>query len=109
MPLAPASIVATLLRLALLQNHDWDSALQQFLTAACDLLDVDRANYWSLAEGPPCLTCELGFVRNRGLLERGAILYERDCPEYFAEVKRCLLYTSPSPRDRTRSRMPSSA
>ena len=27
-------------------------------------------------------------------------------PEYF---KHCLLYTSPSPRDRTRSRMPSSA
>ena len=25
------------------------------------------------------------------------------------EVRRCLLYTSPSPRDRTRSRMPSSA
>ena len=27
----------------------------------------------------------------------------------FAERKPCLLYTSPSPRDRTRSRMPSSA
>ena len=26
-----------------------------------------------------------------------------------ADAKRCLLYTSPSPRDRTRSRMPSSA
>ena len=26
-----------------------------------------------------------------------------------AEVNACLLYTSPSPRDRTRSRMPSSA
>ena len=26
-----------------------------------------------------------------------------------AKLKRCLLYTSPSPRDRTRSRMPSSA
>ena len=26
-----------------------------------------------------------------------------------AELKSCLLYTSPSPRDRTRSRMPSSA
>ena len=25
------------------------------------------------------------------------------------QIKRCLLYTSPSPRDRTRSRMPSSA
>ena len=28
---------------------------------------------------------------------------------YFAEFSGCLLYTSPSPRDRTRSRMPSSA
>ena len=28
---------------------------------------------------------------------------------YFARVAGCLLYTSPSPRDRTRSRMPSSA
>ena len=27
----------------------------------------------------------------------------------FAEATGCLLYTSPSPRDRTRSRMPSSA
>ena len=36
-------------------------------------------------------------------------------PAYFARIERytvrdtCLLYTSPSPRDRTRSRMPSSA
>ena len=29
-----------------------------------------------------------------------------DTPEH---IKDCLLYTSPSPRDRTRSRMPSSA
>ena len=29
--------------------------------------------------------------------------------EQGAEVRSCLLYTSPSPRDRTRSRMPSSA
>ena len=28
---------------------------------------------------------------------------------YRNELKACLLYTSPSPRDRTRSRMPSSA
>ena len=27
----------------------------------------------------------------------------------FADIYACLLYTSPSPRDRTRSRMPSSA
>ena len=30
-------------------------------------------------------------------------------PTASAEDKHCLLYTSPSPRDRTRSRMPSSA
>ena len=29
--------------------------------------------------------------------------------EYFGQNRNCLLYTSPSPRDRTRSRMPSSA
>ena len=29
--------------------------------------------------------------------------------EYTAPADTCLLYTSPSPRDRTRSRMPSSA
>ena len=31
------------------------------------------------------------------------------CKEPFSGRLRCLLYTSPSPRDRTRSRMPSSA
>ena len=30
-------------------------------------------------------------------------------PDSWAEIISCLLYTSPSPRDRTRSRMPSSA
>ena len=38
-----------------------------------------------------------------GLKDQG-LLIERQ-----AHVKGCLLYTSPSPRDRTRSRMPSSA
>ena len=31
------------------------------------------------------------------------------CVRYLREDPCCLLYTSPSPRDRTRSRMPSSA
>ena len=30
-------------------------------------------------------------------------------PSYIAAVKACLLYTSPSPRDKRQSRMPSSA
>ena len=32
-----------------------------------------------------------------------------DVKQYEENVLSCLLYTSPSPRDRTRSRMPSSA
>ena len=37
-------------------------------------------------------------------------LMQRQAPiEYFIEGGRCLLYTSPSPRDRQKSRMPSSA
>ena len=35
-------------------------------------------------------------------------VYDKD-PNKFKDAKICLLYTSPSPRDRTRSRMPSSA
>ena len=39
------------------------------------------------------------------------ILSKRDCLKvaFRAGYHHCLLYTSPSPRDRTRSRMPSSA
>ena len=33
----------------------------------------------------------------------------QDVGDYIIIVNACLLYTSPSPRDRTRSRMPSSA
>ena len=35
--------------------------------------------------------------------------YASSTPERFGMYHYCLLYTSPSPRDRTRSRMPSSA
>ena len=34
---------------------------------------------------------------------------ETDDPDTIEDFEACLLYTSPSPRDRTRSRMPSSA
>ena len=39
--------------------------------------------------------------------DRGEYIKEDERSEYLKED--CLLYTSPSPRDRTRSRMPSSA
>ena len=56
------------------------------------------------------------FERNK-FDERGNLIYYKEISrcnkygisEYEAWIEYCLLYTSPSPRDRTRSRMPSSA
>ena len=42
-------------------------------------------------------------------LEQAAKIVSSGGKTLFAELRDCLLYTSPSPRDRTRSRMPSSA
>ena len=53
------------------------------------------------------LTNKLGNVFN-ALKKRGA-LTEKDVDEALKDVRVCLLYTSPSPRDKTVSRMPSSA
>ena len=43
----------------------------------------------------------------KSLMDEGAILQEH--MDYFTSCNLCLLYTSPSPRDGTKSRMPSSA
>ena len=42
-------------------------------------------------------------------VDMGRNIFQSDCPSGMLEAVNCLLYTSPSPRDRTRSRMPSSA
>ena len=42
-------------------------------------------------------------------LHTGRPPYLSDLLHYYEPIRSCLLYTSPSPRDRTRSRMPSSA
>ena len=44
-----------------------------------------------------------------GIVRELETLQDKVQPIPFEQVVRCLLYTSPSPRDRTRSRMPSSA
>ena len=47
---------------------------------------------------PPDNSCPLDYVPYKG-----------KCIRFVAQFKNCLLYTSPSPRDRQKSRMPSSA
>ena len=51
------------------------------------------------------------FVESAGLgiTDRGLQLLKDPIPKAPNTPNTCLLYTSPSPRDRTRSRMPSSA
>ena len=59
---------------------------------------------WAAAQGQQCVVV-LSTELNEELIAEGKA---RDLIRYIQDI-RCLLYTSPSPRDRTRSRMPSSA
>ena len=49
-------------------------------------------------------------MTNVGIYDGDLLIVDKSLnPKNFSTVIACLLYTSPSPRDRTRSRMPSSA
>ena len=50
-----------------------------------------------------------GFTNKTVTLQKTLSTYSSSYDETFGQFYDCLLYTSPSPRDRTRSRMPSSA
>ena len=52
-------------------------------------------------------TANLG-VATKAAVDAGIPVFGSDAA-YLGDTGACLLYTSPSPRDRTRSRMPSSA
>ena len=52
---------------------------------------------------------EMDLLQGLRPLELRPVAAGRRWPELAGRPKLCLLYTSPSPRDRTRHRMPSSA
>ena len=65
----------------------------------------------SIAQTPPPVIGKAYIVAD---VSSGQILASEKADERFepaslTKIMTCLLYTSPSPRDRTRSRMPSSA
>ena len=80
---------------------------------AIDKNDKDISNYASLAKAKLCKTVKL--VTNEAIQMHGGIGVTDDSNIGFYLKKArvvqniCLLYTSPSPRDRLLSRMPSSA
>ena len=51
----------------------------------------------------------IGGIINSKLLSPSNIIASAKTDKTLANIKDCLLYTSPSPRDRQKSRMPSSA
>ena len=85
----------------LLDNDLVQSHLKEHLADAYGPSARDR--YWDILEG---LRSELGYVDYLGALERFRV-EEMHRPDVLRMS--CLLYTSPSPRDRQKSRMPSSA
>ena len=67
-----------------------------------------RTDIRVVAQGGDGGTVDIGMACLSGMFERDDdVLYI--CYDNQAYMNTCLLYTSPSPRDRTRSRMPSSA
>ena len=51
----------------------------------------------------------LGSLAHISMLQSIGLLTEEELKQLTEELRNCLLYTSPSPRDRQKSRMPSSA
>ena len=108
--------------LAAMQEQDWGAAQSAFnavyqqvpgelapklaLAIACEkggLPDVAEGLYRTCAATDATYVAPASFGLSRVRAHR------RDTPGAVAHARACLLYTSPSPRDRTRSRMPSSA
>ena len=76
----------------------WFVSVLILFSVASFTTNAELVGYWSFDK-------ENGVTDLTGNSHDGII---HGNPE-FVEGKICLLYTSPSPRDRTRSRMPSSA
>ena len=68
--------------------------------------------FGSLFIGAVAMAIWVGFIRPDGLQGTWAffnLVFLQNLSAFCVGIYTCLLYTSPSPRDRTRSRMPSSA
>ena len=107
---ADANFVALLAELSgaqVLATADWlgrdGQGLEQLQLGAWSLRDVTDASAWPAQfrlKPKPLGECDLAHAISH-------VVYKiEDCD---GNIKYCLLYTSPSPRDRQKSRMPSSA
>ena len=61
------------------------------------------------ADGTTAIMCRITIDGKNSVFATGCYCNPKDWKAKTGEVRDCLLYTSPSPRDRSLSRMPSSA
>ena len=85
------------------------AAAVAYLLGERDAAGLERGHV-AVLRGDPQLVADLADSRHQvWRYSAGVIAWHRDDRPTDAQIRACLLYTSPSPRDRTRSRMPSSA
>ena len=75
-------------------------------------LDEDQRTVALATRGPVCVIAGAGTGKTRAITHRiayAAAIGTMEPSKVLALTFTCLLYTSPSPRDRQKSRMPSSA
>ena len=98
----------------------WGSTMSHLLNNAwggsADALDQGRIMVpaetvadWSYETGNVVAASDAFLADHRALVEKFVVAVARTQNDYVRSVQTCLLYTSPSPRDATLSRMPSSA
>ena len=88
-----------------IHNKDCFKYLPKIESNSIDCIITDPP-YFLSNDGVTCKSGKMVSV-NKGEWDKGNNF--DDVYNFNAEWINCLLYTSPSPRDRTRSRMPSSA
>ena len=89
------------------RNELIDNALRKFFGPACCF--VHRYKYNDFFKDYDIKQNKLVDQRKRTILNKICTIAYYKCNNCLDTIISCLLYTSPSPRDRTRSRMPSSA
>ena len=82
-----------------------------FVAAPLILLFGNKGLAWAISFLATAFSLAISVILVLTLKDGGVISYHIGgwAPPIGIEYRICLLYTSPSPRDRTRSRMPSSA